>query len=139
MFWRKVKGKPTRVVLAELDEAMTELAAARADLAEVERAQAPIDALRTSYYAVSSAFRAAMVASIGARRLRGTAMEQQIRKLATLEQEHVLNAPSGVLQTMTARPVSRAALGPDISGMEYDPTPAGDNAEHVFGGVEAQA
>ncbi len=138
MLSRKTKGKPARVKLAELDEAMTELAAARSNFAEAERARVPIDALRTSYYAVSSAFRRAVVASIVARGLRGTAMDRQIRELASLEQEHLLNAPSGVIQTMDARPFSRAALGPDIAGMEYDPTPAGDHAEHLFSGAHAR-
>lgn len=135
MLWRKAKGKSARVVLAELDEAMTSLDTARAELLKAERTQVSVDALRTSYYAVSRAFRKAVVASVSARRVRGPAMDQQIRELVTLEQDHLLNAPSGVLLMMTARPISRAALGPDISGMEYDPTPPGDHAEHLFGGI----
>ncbi|WP_146135312.1 hypothetical protein [Antricoccus suffuscus] len=133
MLWRKPKGKPPRVILAELDEAMANLDTARADLAHAERLALPIGAVRAAYNKASAAYRSAVVASTAARHLRGPAMQQQIRELSSLEQEHLLNAPSGVLLTKEARPNSRAALGPDIAGMDYDPTPAGDGAEHLFG------
>ena len=133
MFRRKAVKKPAHVVLTVLDDAMAHLTAARAEYAHAEHDRLPIDAVRAAYDGVSAAYRDAVVASTSARRLRGPKMDQQLRELLSQEQEHLLNAPSGVPQIMTARPVSRTALGPDIAGMVYDPTPPGDHATHLFG------
>lgn len=116
---------------------MENLDRARAELALAEKLALPLDEVRAAYDRVSAAYRTAMTASVAARHLRGPAMQKQLRELITLEQEHLLNAPSGVLRVMDARPVSREALGPHISGMEFDPTAPGDHARHVFGGIYA--
>jgi len=139
MLWRKAPTKPARVILAEQENAMATLDAARADLEFAEKSELPIDQVRAAYDKVSAAYRTAMVTCVAARHLRGPAMQKQLRELITLEQEHLLNAPSGVLQVMDARPVSREALGPHIPGMEYDPTAPGNHARHVFGGLYAGA
>lgn len=133
MFWSKQAKTPTHVAEARLQESAANLEAALADYAQTQSDEEPINVIRAAYNKVTTAYREAVMAAVAGRRIWGPQMDQRLIELRTREQQHMMEAPSGVLLPMCARPSSRGALGPHISGMEYDPTEPDIRTKHLFG------
>lgn len=130
MHWKRTQKTPAHVIVARMDTAVTRLITAQHDLADAQRDQRPAADIRASYDEISAAYPEALIASSAARAVRGAAMDEQIRELVIGEQEHWFDfdAGSGMQPMRTAHPASRAAFGPHISGMDYDPTPPDETA-----------
>lgn len=128
MRWRKSSKESAKAVIARMEAAMLGLAAAKNELAAAERNRLAVEVIRQSYDRLSSAFSLALRTSTSAQRVRGSSMEAQIRTLVTGQQEHEFasDPSSGIPRIEFAEPASRAAFGPHISGMDYEPTPPGN-------------
>lgn len=125
MQWGNEKKRAATSAIAKMESAMGRVATARNELVDSQRNQRSIPELREAYERLNAAYRGAISASSAAGRVRGVAMADQIRELTIDMQElwFTFDAGSGVHLMNTAHPASRAAYGPDIPGMDYDPTP----------------
>ena len=124
-------------------------------------ARVPPSEIRSRYRAVSAAYDAAIAACEAGHRIavgpteglsrtrviaaRGRpaarAWRQVLERLRTARQEHLLDASpaSGVLVPTCVRVSSRAALGPHIPGMDFDPAPPLGPLEQRTYGVDLAA